>query len=190
MTTQADLLASIADRLDEAGIAYMVVGSVAGSFHGEPRTTLDIDLVIDPSADSLRRFVDSLPAADYYVDDNAALEAFSRRTSFNVIEHATGWKVDLLIRRERPFSRTEFGRRQEAHIFGRPTPVATAEDTIIAKLEWATAGESERQLRDVAGILAVSGDTLDHAYLAHWIAELELDDAWERARAVAERDED
>ena len=182
MTTQADLLAAIADRLEAAGIPHMVVGSVAGSFHGEPRTTADIDIVIDPSAQSLRDLVASLPPSDYYVDEDAAMEALQRRTSFNVIEHGTGWKVDLLLRKDRPFSRMEFERRVPADIFGKETPVATAEDTIIAKLEWAKAGESERQLRDVAGIIAVSGEGLDMAYLERWIGSLGLEEAWERAR--------
>ena len=185
MTTQADLLAAIADRLEGAGIPYMVVGSIAGSLHGEPRTTVDIDLVIDPSPDSLRQFLDLLPPDDYYVDLGAAMEAWERRSSFNVVEHATGWKVDLMVRRERPFSRTEFDRRIRVTLFGRETPVATAEDTVIAKLEWAKAGESERQIRDVARIIAVSGETLDSAYLAGWIDELGLADVWDEARALA-----
>ena len=178
MTSQAELLASIADRLEAAGIPYMVVGSVAGSFHGEPRTTIDVDIVIDPTPESLRRFVGSLPASDYYVSDTAATEALTRRTSFNVIDTATSGKVDLIVRRERRFSRVEFDRRIVVPLFGRPTPVATAEDTILAKLEWARAGESERQLRDVARIVAVSGDALDMGYLNRWILELELEDAW------------
>ena len=180
MTAQAELLASIADRLDAAGIPHMVVGSVAGSFHGEPRTTIDVDIVIDPTPASLGQFVDSLPASEYYVSDTAAIEAFERRTSFNVIHVATGGKVDLLVRRERPFSRVEFDRRVTVPLFGRPTPIATAEDTILAKLEWAKAGESERQLRDVARIVAVSGDSLDLAYLHRWISELELEEVWAR----------
>jgi hypothetical protein len=187
VTTQAELLAAIADRLETAGIPFMVVGSVAASLHGEPRTTIDIDVVIDPSGgESLRQFVASLPASKYYVDDSAAIEAFQRRSSFNVIEHATGWKVDLMVRRERPFSRIEFDRRIEVSLYGRQTPVATAEDTIIAKLEWAVAGESQRQLRDVARILSISGDTLDRDYLARWIEDLDLADAWGRAQALAE----
>ena len=188
MTSQAELLAAIADRLETAIIPYMVVGSVAASFHGEPRTTVDIDIVIDPSADALRRFVAALPPDAYYVDESAALEAFHRRSSFNVIEQATGWKVDLLIRRDRPFSRVEFERRLRAPILNRQTPVSTAEDTIIAKLEWAVAGESERQLRDVARILAVSGETLDRQYLDHWISELGIEVAWQRAKELARGD--
>lgn len=183
MTTQA-LLSAIADRLEAAGIPYMVVGSVAGSFHGEPRTTVDIDIVIDPSTESLARFVASLPAEDYYVAVEAADEAFARRTSFNVVEHATGWKVDLLLRKDRPFSASEFGRRYPAPLLGRPTPIATAEDMVIAKLEWARDGESERQLRDVAGILAASGETLDMEYVERWIAELGLGEQWQRVRQL------
>jgi hypothetical protein len=183
--SQADLLASMADRLEAASIEYMVVGSLASSFHGEPRTTLDIDIVIDPTAESLRRFVDSLPRGDYYVDENAAAEAFQRRSSFNVIELATSGKVDLIVRRDRPFSRTELERRVVRRLFDRDIPIATAEDTVIAKLEWAKAGESERQLRDVARILAVSGNVLDQGYLDRWIGQLDLEDAWDQARTLA-----
>lgn len=166
----------------------MVVGSVASSFHGEPRTTMDIDLVIDPSAESLRRFVGSLPTSRYYVDETAAIEAFHRRSSFNIIDQETGWKADLMVIRDRAFSRTEFERRLPVPELGPSVAFATAEDTIIAKLEWATAGESERQLRDVARILAVSGDDLDDDYLESWIERLELADAWSRARARASSD--
>jgi hypothetical protein len=185
VTTQAELLAAIADRLEAAGIGYMVVGSVAGSFHGEPRTTVDIDIVIDPTAASLREFIDSLAPDEYYVDDNAAMEALTRQTSFNVIDHATGGKADLLIRKDRPFSRTEFERRLDVPIFGRRTPIATAEDVVVAKLEWAKAGESERQLRDVAGILTANAGELDENYIGRWIDELDLQDVWRRARELA-----
>ena len=90
MRSQADLLAAIADRLTAEGILYMVVGSVASSFHGEPRTTVDIDIVIDPTAEALRAFVGSLPQSEFYVDTNAATEAFVRRTSFNVVDPLSG----------------------------------------------------------------------------------------------------
>ena len=175
----------MADRLEAAEIPYMVVGSVAGSFHGHPRTTADVDIVIDPSAEALRAFVNALPDDEYYVSDTAAIEALDRRSSFNVIEHATGWKVDLLIRKDRAFSVTEFERRSGAPLFGRDTPVATAEDTVIAKLEWARAGESERQLRDVAGILEVNGESLDRDYIGRWVKQLGLEDPWRRALGLA-----
>jgi hypothetical protein len=178
--TLEELLAEVSGRLAEAGIPYMVTGSLASSFHGEPRATRDIDIVIDPSPDALDRFVESLPSDVFYVDTQTARDALAERSQFNVIESASGWKVDLIIRRDRPFSVEEFSRRQPAELLGMPTHVASAEDVIIAKLEWALAGESERQLRDVAAILAVSGDRLDHGYLERWIDALGLGEVWAR----------
>ena len=186
MTTQGELLGRITRLLDEVGIPYMVVGSLASSFHGEPRQTRDIDIVIDPDADALRRFVDRLPPDELYADAGAAVEALERRTSFNVIEAETGWKVDLIVRRDRPFAREELERRLPIRLLDTDVYIATAEDTIIAKLDWATEGDSERQLRDVAAILETQADALDHDYLQRWIRALGVEDAWERARQLVE----
>jgi Domain of unknown function (DUF1814). len=180
--TLEQLLAAFGRRLTQARIPYMVTGSIASSFHGEPRATRDIDLVIDPTAQALARFVRDLPADVFYVDRDAALTALAERTQFNVIEKASGWKVDLVIRKDRPFSIEEFGRRKPAELLGTPTFVASAEDVVIAKLEWAKAAESERQLRDVAAILAVSGDGLDYSYIERWVAALGLGDTWAQVR--------
>jgi len=182
VTSQGDLLGRMIGLLDDAGIPYMVVGSLASSFHGEPRQTRDIDVVIDPGADALRHLLTRLPPDELYADAAAAAEALERRTSFNVIEIATGWKVDLIVRRDRPFSREELGRRISVRLLDTDAQIATAEDTIIAKLEWATEGQSERQLRDVAAILETQSDTLDDTYLERWIRALDLADAWDRAR--------
>ena len=182
MSSQGDLLGRIIGHLNDAGIPYMVVGSLASSFHGEPRQTRDIDIVIDPGPDALRQLLDRFPADELYADGAAAAEALERRTSFNVIEIATGWKVDLIVRRDRPFSREELSRRVAVRVLDTDAHVASAEDTIIAKLEWATEGQSERQLRDVAAILETQADNLDHAYLERWIRALDLADAWDRAR--------
>lgn len=179
----SDLVAAVVQRLDEAGIPYMITGSLASSFHGEPRSTRDADLVIDPTPDAFRRFIDGLVGAEgFYVDADAAVDALERRTQFNLIDAATGWKVDFVIRKDRPFSLEEFRRRRPVDLLGTTAYLATAEDTIIAKLEWAQAGESERQLRDVASILSVVGDQLDRQYLDRWIADLGLVDLWERAQ--------
>lgn len=180
----ADLLRRITDALAAHSIPYMVAGSVASSVHGEPRTTRDVDIVIDPSRASLLAFVRDLPADEYYVDEDTALDAFGRRSQFNVIDMRTGWKVDLIIRRERPFSIEEFRRRQSASIFGLALDVASPEDTILAKLEWAKASGSDRQLEDIAGILRVSGSDLDLDYVDRWVAALGLDELWARARTA------
>jgi hypothetical protein len=181
MTEQGDLLRRITGMLEEASIPHMVVGSLASSFHGEPRQTRDIDIVIDPTPEALRRFVELLPPDAYYADPDAATEALDRRTSFNIVEIHSGWKVDLIVRRDRPFSREELGRRVRVRLLDTDADIATAEDTIIAKLEWATEGESERQLRDVVAILETQGDSLDGEYIARWVRALGLEAAWDRA---------
>jgi hypothetical protein len=103
---------------------------------------------------------------------------------FNIIEIATGWKLDLVIRKARPFSIEEMQRRTTTKILGMDVPTATAEDTIIAKLEWAKLGASDRQLQDVAGILRVRGADLDFDYIERWVTELELAEPWRRARVA------
>jgi hypothetical protein len=162
----------------------MVAGSVASTFHGEPRATQDIDFVIDPNADALRTFVSGLDSERYYVGD--ADNALANRDQFNIIDTVTGWKVDLIIRKDRPFSRSEFDRRIRSRIAGVPVAVATVEDTILAKLEWSKRGGSERQLRDVVGMIAVAGTGLDLAYLTHWADELGLRSQFEAAQVLAE----
>ena len=179
-------LAAIVSELARFEIPHMLAGSFASTYHGDPRTTNDIDLVIDPTREALEGFVRGLDPERFYVSAEAARVAFERRGQFNVVLLDSGWKADLILRKERPFSRAEFERRQPAEIAGIAVLVATAEDTIVAKLEWARAGESERQLRDVIGILEVSGERLDREYLARWIAELGLEALWGRASAGVE----
>ena len=175
--TLAGLLADVIGLLDQSGVPYMVTGSVASSFHGEPRATLDLDIVIDPGRDALDRLVAGLLTAGYYVDREAALEALRTRSQFNAIAADAG-KVDFILRRDRPFSIEEFGRRRPADLLGTQAFVASAEDTIIAKLEWAATTESERQLRDVEGMLAIGGDALDRGYVERWVQTLGLGPAW------------
>jgi hypothetical protein len=149
----------------------MITGSMASCFQGEPRATLDLDIVIDPTPPALDRLVGDLRSAGFYVDRDAADEALGERTQFNAIgPDAT--KVDFIVRRDRPFSITEFDRRERVELLGSAGFIATVEDVILAKLEWASETDSERQLRDVAGMLAVSGDAVDAAYLTTWAEKL------------------
>lgn len=117
---------------------------------------------------------------------DAVDEAWRRRGLFNVVHYESGWKVDLILRKERPFSRSEFERRIRVNLVGLDVWMATAEDTIVAKLEWAKAGESERQLRDVSGMLDASRDSLDFKYIERWVAVLDLADLWRRFAPTGE----
>ena len=182
----ANPLAVIVTELGRFEIPHMLAGSFASAYHGDPRTTRDIDLVVDPTRDALERFVQGLDPRRFYVSPEAAREAFERRGQFNVVLLDSGWKADLILMKDRDFSRSEFRRRQAAVIAGVEVFVATAEDTIVAKLEWARAGESERQVRDVVGILATSGASLDRGYLERWIEELGLRSLWDRVSSEQE----
>lgn len=180
------LLARLVVLLDAAGVPFMVAGSFASTAHGMPRTTQDLDLVIDPpSPAALDAFVGSMAPEQYYVDADAARDALARRSMFNVVDLTSGWKVDLILRRNRPFSRGEFGRRVPLTLLDVPVFVASAEDTIVAKLEWSKqAGGSERQRRDVAGILATVGSELDRGYVERWVRDLALEEEWRTAQAM------
>lgn len=183
--TVPDVFRRITTALDQAGIGYMLSGSFASAHYGAPRSTQDIDLVIEATPAQLRAFVEALSASEYYADLDAALGAHQRQSMFNVIDLATGWKIDLIIRKSRAFSQEEFRRRQRVSLHDVPLFVASAEDAVISKLEWAKLAESRRQIEDAAAILRVRWDTLDHSYLAKWIAELDLKKEWDDARRVA-----
>lgn len=171
--------------LQAAEVPYMLVGSFASAFHGAPRATQDIDVVIAPTLGSLQKLLKQFPETDYYVSRDAALQAYGAETLFNVVDFTTGWKIDFIIRKSRAYSIEEFSRRQEAELLGARLYVAAAEDVILSKLEWAKLSESERQIRDVAGILRTKGDALDQEYLHRWVRALNVGEQWAEALSEA-----
>lgn len=186
-TELGSLLEQLVALLEGAGVPFMIAGSFASTTHGVPRTTHDLDVVIDPpSLAALSSLVASMAPDRYYVDRDAALDAFRRRSMFNVVDLASGWKVDFILRKDRAFSRDEFARRMKLALLGVPVFVASPEDTIVAKLEWSKqAGGSERQRRDVAGIIAAAGGTLDMQHIERWVRDLDLFEEWQAAQRTA-----
>lgn len=177
----SETLREIVTRLESHGIAYMLVGSIAALAYGRDRSTKDFDLVVEAGAAALRALVRSLPEERFYASEDAALEALRYETQFNVIDMVTGWKVDLIPRKHRAFSETEFARRARLDVLGVPTYVASVEDVIVAKLEWAKVGGSERQLEDVRELVRVKSTGLDRSYVEQWVQRLDLREMWERA---------
>jgi hypothetical protein len=179
------LLRTVVESLDGAGIPHMVAGSFASTFHSDPRMTRDINLVIDPeSEEPLIEFVGCFDQERFYVGNPIA--AFAERGMFNIIDTQTGWKADLMIRKDRPFSVREFARREPATISGVATFVASVEDTILAKLDWSRDSESTRQLEDVVGMLRARSGSVDFDYLAAGAIELGVGEALARAQTAAE----
>ena len=184
--TSADIFRRIISHLDQVGIPYMLTGSLASSYHGSPRATQDIDIVVAPTPDQLRTLVARLPRSEYYADLETALEAHRNEGQFNIVDLTTGWKIDLITRKSRAFSRLEFERREFVDFQGMRLAVATAEDLVIAKLEWAKLSESQRQIEDVAAILRIRTHELDHEYIQQWAEQLSLVEQWRAARRTAD----
>jgi hypothetical protein len=180
-----DVFRRVVYALDAANIPYMLTGSFASAYHAVPRATQDIDLVISPSRPQLAELARAFSGPEYYCDPRAALEALDRESLFNVIDLATGWKIDFIIRKGREYSRTEFSRRQLVAFEGLDLYVAAAEDVLLSKLEWAKLGESGRQLEDAAWLLRRRGEDLDRAYVERWVERLEVGEQWSAAQRLA-----
>jgi len=181
-----EVLQRVATALEISGIPYMLTGSFASVYYGSPRSTQDIDLVIEADFERLRSLGQSLPPDDYYFDPQAALEALRRESLFNVIDHKTGWKIDMIIRKSRAFSREEFARRRSIAAEGTEVCIASPEDVVLAKLEWSKLGSSRRQIEDAARILQIQWLSLDKKYLQKWAAELAIEPEWREVLQLAE----
>jgi hypothetical protein len=169
-----EALQIVLSHLDDCGIAYMITGSFASNVHGVPRTTQDADVIIETGLERLVGFIEGL-GSDFYADSDVAKEAFSGNRMLNIIHMPTGFKIDLVLRKERPFSKEEFQRRQQVEFLGQPRWFASSEDIILAKLEWSKMGQSERQFADAISVAKVQRDALDRAYLKKWAQELGVD---------------
>ena len=170
MKSQAEFIREICAALGNAGIPYMIGGSVASSIHGPQRSTNDVDIVVAPTAAQLDHFL--VAVSEFYVSRPAALEAHRRRSMFNVIDMPSGHKADLIFAKQRPFSESELQRRIRVPFAGGEIYVASAEDVILSKLEWSKLGESERQFQDAVKVAATKGPELDISYLQQWAVEL------------------
>ncbi len=172
--------------LDAQGIPYVIVGSVAAIVHGEYRSTRDLDVVLHLRPDAISALVQGLGEAFVFAPDDIidallqlpeARADWRRRASFCAYEKTTGFQIDLYLSSGRPFEVAQFQRAQVIDIpgaMGGILRVASAEDTVLAKLEWYRLAPSDRQWRDVQAILRVQDTALDQAYLRHWAAELDL----------------
>ncbi len=194
MSTRDDVAAIVpfTKALRELGNEYYIGGSVASSTHGISRSTADIDLIATVHPEHVAQLVNLLQDA-YYIDESMIREAIQQQQSFNVIHLETMYKLDVFAPKNRKFDQTAWSRRVLARPFEdhqEQYPVASPEDTILTKLEWYRAGgeTSQRQWRDVVGVMQVQLHQLDQAYLERWAAELGVSDllqrAWTEARSL------
>lgn len=181
-------LTPLLESLDALGVRFYIGGSLASSVHGVPRASIDADVVADLEAAHVTPLVARLQDG-YYLDEGRVRAAVEARRSFNAIHLASMFKIDVFAAKRRPYDREAMGRARPETLdetsCARPFPVASAEDTILAKLEWFRLGQevSERQWSDVVGVLRTSASRLDPAYLRKWAAAIGVLDLLERAEA-------
>lgn len=182
MDEQLEFLKMIATRLDQAGIPYMLSGSVAMAVYSEPRMTRDIDIVVEYRPEDAARLA-SLFTDNCLVDPDDVEDAARREGMFNVIHREWVMKADFIARKAAPFRQEEFSRRTRVRIEGIEVSVVTPEDLILSKLAWAKDSGPGLQTRDVQVLVSTRTD-LDWTYLNRWAAELGVKSVLDEMRAA------
>ena len=184
-------LTPLIDLLNRLGIAWYVGGSVASTVHGRFRATNDVDMIADlraEHAEALRVARD----ADHYVDEDSIRDAVRRRSSFNLLHFGTGLKIDVFVAADSEYEASVRARRVLQPVGDGPSArhlwIASAEDTILAKLAWYRRGGevSERQWSDVQGVIELRNRDLDIDYLRRWAPILGVADLLEQALTEAQ----
>ncbi len=178
MRSEREFLLDVLDRLNAAGVAYMLTGAMASNFWGIPRTTHDLDFVLALKPDDADRLVTALQSG-FLVHAESVRAIFRPPFQFNVLDEQSALKADFWLLRDDPFEQAAFARRMEATLFGIGAWIATAEDVILHKLYWNRLTPSDRQLSDAAGVYAVQADALDLAYLRRWAPQLGVEQTLE-----------
>lgn len=188
MTEVLRIALTVASAFEASGLRYLVGGSLASSFAGEPRSTLDIDFVVELPENRIVELAARL-GDDFYFEAEDARRAVRAGSCVNAIHQPTGIKVDLFVAHSSLDAR-QLNRRRRIRVGARPEEqlfIYTPEDIVLQKLRWYRLGgeSSDRQWRDIMGVLIAQGDHLDRAYLAHEAGLLGVTDLWERATGAA-----
>ena len=171
--------------LEKLGVPYLIGGSLASTLYGMVRSTQDSDIIAEMRREHIEPFVSSLQN-DFFIDEEMIADSIQHNSSFNIIHRDTMFKVDVFIPRPRPFQQSQITRAQR-QTFDLESEIsanfASAEDTILSKLEWYRMGGevSERQWRDILGVLKTMEGELDLGYLRKWANELKVIGLLERA---------
>jgi hypothetical protein len=175
MQNELDIVRDVSQRLDGAGIGYMLTGSMAMNYYAQPRMTRDIDVVVALRPTDAGRVV-KLFSPDYYVSSEAVNSSIAHQSMFNLIHNESVIKVDCIVRKPGEYRLNEFNRRQRIKIHDFETWIVSKEDLILSKLFWAKDSHSEQQLNDVKNLVTTG---CDRAYIERWTAELGLVSLWQ-----------
>ena len=173
--------------LNRAGIRYVLTGSVAAIFYGEPRLTHDVDLIVFLNEGNIRQLAEIFPSAEFYVPPPEAIYSEvsrERRGHFNIIHMDTGFKADFYPTGRDEFNAWAFRNKRSAQYEGETVVLAPPEYVITRKLEFFREGGSEKHLRDVRSMLAVSADQINMAEVKEWIARQGLEPQWQEVQKL------
>lgn len=183
---QQKLLAHVLSVLEQCSIEYMVTGSVASSLQGEPRTSHDIDIVVNLLPASIPSLVHAFSSPQFYLSAESITEAIKQEGSFNLIDTTEGDKVDFWVLTKEPFDQSRFQRRKRQNVFGIWLYVSQPEDTILMKLRWSKeSGGSEKQFGDAVRVYELQYGNLNQEYMDQWIPLLHVEDLWNRLQREA-----
>jgi hypothetical protein len=175
-----DLLRKVVEVFEHLRIPYLVTGSIASMAYGEPRLTNDIDIVAGVNEGHIPALLEAFPSDEFYLSDEMIREAIRLESQFNMIHPGSGLKVDIIIQRDTPFDRSRFGRiRRIPPAESYEANFASPEDVIIKKMEYYREGGSEKHLRDITGMLKISGNEIDRNYISEWAARMDLIEIWD-----------
>ncbi len=172
---QFDVLGKLVERLEGLGMDYYISGSFASNYHGMPRLTHDIDVVVKIGPSDIDGIVQSF-SPDSYISEDGIREALTGSGMFNAIDNMTAFKVDFWVFRGDPFGRSCFERACRAELApGCLALIASPEDVILHKLLWNRISPSDRQWKDARGVMLVQKERLDMGYMKNWAATLNLE---------------
>lgn len=176
---QEEITKTVIEKLGNINLSYMITGAFACNYYGQPRLTHDLDLIVVISPADIPKIV-TLFKQDFYIDEEIIKEALLHKTMFNLVHYATGFKIDFWILKEDTFSHTEFQRRKKVKLFNKETYLATAEDTILSKLQWYKISESEKHFSDALKVYEIQKNILDINYVQTWADKLSLREIFNR----------
>ena len=186
--TQDELLRHVVEVLERLQLRYFVTGSIASIYYGEPRLTNDIDVVVDLPEQSIPEFRDSFASQEFYLSEDAVYRAVRARRTFNILHPSSGLKVDVIVPEKTLFNHLRFQRiRRVEAVEGFESSFSSAEDVILMKMEFFRQGGSDKHLRDITGILKLSGDQLDVDYIENWADQMGLETIWRTLRSRVAR---
>lgn len=181
-----ETLSAVAQALEEEGVEYAVTGSIASSYHSEPYSSVDVDLIVDASVEQARHIAQRL-SPRFYAPDDMLAEAARKRSFVNVVDNRTSLKADLSFIEQGGYLEQALGRRVRGRI-GSTTPefsFVTAEDVILMKLLWRKNTRSAKQWENALGVARVKGARMDWRYLFDQAEKLGVDQDLEQLRDEA-----